>query len=340
MQQIWISKAGPPETLKLQTAPDPIPRTGEVRIRVQAAGVCFADLMGRMGLDRAAPSLPFVPGLEVAGVIDLVAQGVPTLKEGDAVLALTQYGGYSDTVCVPYRQVFKKLDWMSMEDAAALPVNYMLAYLALVVMGALRAGDRVLIHNVGGGLGVAALDVCRILGAETYGTASPEKHAFLAERGLNHPIDYRNFDYERVVMDLTGGRGVQMVLDSLGGIHWPKNYRLVMPTGRLVHVGMSSMAPGKVRSRRHYWRGAVMLPFYSTFRLMRDNKAVIGVDLHHLWGQSAMLRPYLQQIITWYDDALFRPHIDTTFPFADAPLAHHYLHNRKNKGKVLLIPSG
>lgn len=338
MQQIWISKVGPPETLKLQSSPDPIPRTGEVRIRVQANGVSFADLWGRMGLDKAAPAPPFVPGLEVAGVIDLVAQGVPTFKEGDAVLALTHYGGYSDTVCVPYRQVFKKLEWMSMEDAAALPVNYLLAYLALVVMGALRAGDRVLIHNAGGGLGVAALDVCRILGAETYGTASPEKHAFLTERGLNHPIDYRNFDYERVVMDLTGGRGVQIVLDSLGGIHWPKNYRLVMPTGRLVHVGLSSLAPGKTRSRLRYWRGAVMVPFYTSFRLMRENKGVIGVDLHHLWAQAHLLRPYLQQIITWYDDALFRPHIDTTFPLADAPLAHHYLHNRKNKGKVLLIP--
>ncbi|HRQ36657.1 MAG TPA: zinc-binding dehydrogenase [Chloroflexota bacterium] len=338
MQQIWISKAGPPETLKQQTSPDPIPRSGEVRIRVQACGVSFTDLLGRMGLDRNAPAPPFVPGLEVAGVIDLVAQGVPAFKEGDAVLALTHYGGYSDAICVPYRQVYKRLEWMRVEDAAALPVNYLTAYLALVVMGSMQAGDRVLVHNAGGGLGVAALDICRILGAETYGTASPEKHAFLQERGLKHPIDYRNFDYERVVMDLTGGRGVHMVLDSLGGVHWPKNYRLLMPTGRLVHLGLSSMAPGRTRSWLRYWRGAIMLPFYTPFRLMRDNKAIIGIDLQHLWGQANMLRPYLQQIITWYDDALFRPHVDATFPFADAPLAHHYLHNRKNKGKVLLIP--
>jgi NADPH:quinone reductase-like Zn-dependent oxidoreductase len=205
-------------------------------------------------------------------------------------------------------------------------------------MGSLQAGNRVLIHNVGGGVGLAALDICRILGAETYGTASPEKHAFLLERGLNHPIDYRNFDYERVVLDLTGGRGVQIVLDSLGGVHWPKNYRLLMPTGRLIHLGLSSMASTKSRSWLRYWRGALMLPLYTPFRLMRDNKAVIGVNLPHLWTQAHLQRPWLEQIITWYDDALFRPHIDATFPFTEAAEAHHTLQNRKNKGKVLLSP--
>jgi NADPH:quinone reductase-like Zn-dependent oxidoreductase len=338
MQQLWISKAGPPEVLKLQQGPDPIPRSGEVRIRVQASGVTFADVFGRMGLDRNAPAIPFVPGLEVAGVVDLVAQGVPTLKEGDPVLALTQYGGYSDVVCVPYRQVHRRLDWMSAEDAAAIPVDYSLAYLMLVVMGSLRPGDRVLIHNTAGGVGLAALDICKILGAEIYGTASPEKHEFLRTRGLHHPIDYRNFDYERVVLDLTGGHGVQIVLDSLGGVHWPKNYRLLSPTGRLIHFGMASLAPGKKRAWLSYWRGLVMMPFYTPFRLMHDNKAVMGANLQQLWGYAQGQRPWLEQIIAWYDEALFRPHIDKLFPLAEAAAAHHYLQDRQNKGKVLLVP--
>lgn len=338
MRQIWISKPGSPELLKLQTGPDPIPRSGEVRIRVQACGVTFADVLGRMGLDRDAPAIPFVPGLEVSGVVDLVAQGVPTLKEGDTVFALTRYGGYSDVVCVPYRQVYQRLDWMSIEDAAALPVDYMLAYLMLVVMGSLHAGDRVLIHNAGGGVGLAALDICKILGAESYGTASPEKHDFLRERGLNHAIDYRNFDYERVVTDLTGGRGVQIVLDSLGGVHWLKNYRLLMPTGRLVHYGLGSMAPAKKRSWLRYWRGMIMAPFYTPLGLMKDNKAIIGVNLQHLWAAAQMQRPWLEQIVAWYDEALFRPHVDRVFALAEAAAAHHYLQDRRNKGKVLLAP--
>lgn len=338
MQQVWISKAGQPEVLKLQKNPDPIPRSGEVRIRVQAAGVTFKDIMGRMGLDRDAPALPYVPGLEVTGVVDLVAQGVPNLKEGDPVLAITQYGGYSDVICVPYRQVHKRLEWMSIEDAAAIPVDYLMAYLMLIVMGSLQAGNRVLIHNAAGGIGIAALDICKILGAETYGTSSPEKHDFLLERGLNHPIDYRNFDYERVLLDLTGGRGVHLILDSLGGIHWPKNYRLLMPTGRLLHYGLSSLAPDTKRSRLSYWRGLIMMPFYTPFRLMQDNKAVIGVNLSHLWTQVGLTRPWMNQIIAWYDEALFRPHVDKVFSFAEAQRAHQYIQDRKIKGKVLLRP--
>lgn len=338
MRQIWISKAGGPDVLKRQTNPEPIPRSGEVRIRVQALGVSFQDVMGRMGLDRDAPTIPYVPGLEVAGVVDLVAQGVPDVKEGDEVLAFTQYGGYSDVVCVPYRQVHKRLEWMSVEDAAALPVDYLMAYLMLVVMGSLQAGNRVLIHNASGGIGLAALDICKILGAETYGTSSPEKHDFLVGRGLKHPIDYRNFDYERVLLDLTGGRGVHIVLDSLGGTHWPKNNRLLLPTGRLIHYGLASLAPDLKRSRLRYWRGLIMMPFYTPLRLMQENKAVMGVNLSQLWPHAGMTRPWLKQIIAWYDEALFRPHIDKVFSFDEAGLAHQYLQDRKNKGKVLLRP--
>ncbi|MCA9970888.1 MAG: zinc-binding dehydrogenase [Anaerolineales bacterium] len=338
MKQVWIPKAGPPAVLRLQDAPDPIPRTGEVRIRVEAVGVNFADVVGRMGVYRDAPPLPYVPGYEVAGRIDMITQGVADLLEGDKVFALTHFGGYSDVVCVPYRQVFRRLDWMSSQDGAAIGVTYLTAYMALIIMGALRPGDKVLVHNVGGGVGLAALDVCRIVGAEVYGTASPHKHEFLRGRGLQHPIDYRNFDYERVVMDLTGGKGVQLVLDPLGGVHWQKNYRLLAPAGRLVHFGASSLWPGKRRSWWQMLRGAAKLPFYTPRGLTTDNKGVAGINLGQLWAQAEMLRPWMQQIVAWYDEALFRPHVDQTFPLADAAAAHHYLQDRKNVGKVLLIP--
>ncbi|MCA9942879.1 MAG: zinc-binding dehydrogenase [Ardenticatenaceae bacterium] len=338
MQQIWIQKAGPPETLRLQDAPDPIPRSGEVRIRVEAAGVNYDDVLGRIGIYPDAPRLPYVPGYEVSGQIDLVGQGVPDLREGEAVFALTRFGGYSNVVCVPYKQVFRRLDWMNAQDAAALPMTYLTAYMMLVVMGSLRAGDKVLIHGAAGGVGLAVLDLCRILGAETFGTASPDKHDYLLNHGLNHVIDYRNRDYERVIMDLTGGKGVHLVLDSLGGIHWPKNYRLLMSGGRLVHFGTRSLAPGKRRSWWAWFRGMVMVPFYTPLRLMNDNKAVIGVNLAQMWEQMDMMRPWMKQIVAWYDEALFRPKIDRTFLFAEAAAAHHYLQDRQNVGKVLLLP--
>lgn len=338
MKQIWISKAGLPEVLSAQKAPDPTPRTGEVRIRVKACGVNFADVLGRAGVYPDAPDLPYVPGFEVAGEVDVVGQGVPDLKEGDDVFALTRFGGYSDVVCAPYKQVFKRLEWMDVLHGAALPVDYLTAYVALVTMGSLRKGDKVLIHNAGGGVGLAALDICRVVGAETYGTSSPGKHDYLLERGLHHPIDYRNFDYEKVIMDLTGGRGVQIVLDPLGGKHWKKNYRLLMPTGRLICFGISSALPGKRRSWPAMLRFLLNFPIYTPYRLVNDNKGVYGINLNHLWEQMDLLRPWMRQIVTWYDEALFRPKIDQTFPFTGAAEAHHYLQDRKNIGKVLLIP--
>jgi NADPH:quinone reductase-like Zn-dependent oxidoreductase len=338
MRQIWISKAGQPEVLQTQSAPDPTPGNGEVRIRVEACGVSFVDVLGRMGMNPNAPKIPFVPGHEVTGVVDIVSQGVPNLKEGDTVFALTRFGGYSDVVCVPHKQVFKRLDWMRPEDAIALTLNYLLAYLMLIVMGSLRAHDKVLIHGVGGGVGLAALDICKIIGAEIYGTASPNKHDFLLERGLTHAIDYRNQDYERTIKDLTGGRGVQLILDSLGGAHWPKNYRLLMPTGRLIHFGIHSMAPAKRRSILAMLRALIMLPFYTPLKLMKDNKGVSGVNIERLWVYADLHQTWMRQIVSWYDEALFRPHIDKTFTFEQVAEAHHYLQDRKNIGKVVLIP--
>lgn len=336
MRQVWISKAGTPDVLKMQEAREPLPRSGEVRIRVQVSGVSFADVVGRMGLSREAPGIPYVPGLEVAGTVDMVGQGVPNLKEGDDVFALTRFGGYSEVVCVPYKLVFKRLDWMTAQDGAALPVCYLMAYMMLIGMGSLQPGDKVLIHGAGGGIGLAALDICQIVGAETYGTASPHKHDFLRGRGLHHAIDYRNMDYERIVNDLTGRKGVNIVLDSLGGVHWPKNYRLLTPTGRIVHYGLNSMIQGKSRSRLSQLRALIMVPFHTPLSLMRDGRAVAGASLQGLWQQADLPRAWMGQIVNWYDEALFRPHVDKTFPLAQAAEAHDYLHGRKNIGKVLL----
>lgn len=338
MKQIWITKAGAPDVLAIRETPNPIPRTGEVRIKVEAAGINFADILGRMGIYPDAPRGPYVPGYEVAGVVTTVGQGVMGLQEGDEVIALTRFGGYSDVICVPYKQVFKRLAWMSVNDGAAIPVNYLTAYMMLVVMGSVRQGNRVLIHGAAGGVGLAALDICRILGAETFGTASPGKHEFVLERGLHHAIDYRNYDYEREVLKLTGDKGVDVILDPLGGVHWSKNYRLLRASGRVIHFGASSMATGKKRSLFSLVRMLTTLPFYSPVRLMNDNKAVMGVNIGHLWDDIGLVRPWMEQLIAWYDEALFRPHIDQTFTFEQAGEAHHYIQDRKNVGKILLVP--
>lgn len=338
MRQVWVSKAGPPEVLKLHEAADPLPRSSEVRIRVEAIGVSFADVMGRMGLFPDARRLPYVPGYAVAGTVEIVGQGVSELKEGDPVLALTQFQGYSDVVCVPHKQVFKRLEWMTAEHGAAMMLDYLLAFVMLVVVGSIRKRDRVLIHNAGGSIGLAALDICKIVGAETYGTASPGKHEFLLERGLHYPIDYRNMDYERVIADLTAGHGVQVILDPLGGFHWKKNYRLLMPTGRMICFGISSLAPGSRPSLLTRIQVKLNATSYMPTDLIASSKAVAGASIGQLWGQMDLVRGWMAELIDWYDEALFRPHIDRTFPLKEAAAAHHYLHDRRNIGKVLLLP--
>ncbi len=337
MKQIWIPKAGGPEVLRLDQSPDPMPKNGEIRIRVEAVGVNFADIMGRMGVYPDAPAIPFVPGYEVAGTVDQVMPGVTGFQEGDKVLALTRFGGYSDVVCVPHKQAFKRFDWMNAQDGAALLVNYLTAYQMLVVMGSAKPGDKALIHGVGGGVGLAALDICRIIGAEPIGTASAHKHEFLKERGLDVVIDHRQ-DFGRVALDLTNGRGPQIILDPVGGQLWHKNYRLLAPAGRLICYGISSGVAGKKRSLWHLFKAAVNLRFYTPVRLMSDNKGVLGVNLAHLWEYTDEVRRWMGQIMSWYDEALFRPHIDRAFPFTEAAAAHDYIQERKNIGKVLLIP--
>lgn len=321
----------------MREAPDPSPRSGEVRVRVAAAGVNFADIRGRMGLNRDAPPRPYVPGYEVTGTVEAVGQGVTEFKEGDSVFGLTRFNGYSDVVCIPVKQLHRRLEWMSPEHAAAIPVNYLTAYYMLIVMGSLRRGDRVLNHNAGSGTGLAVLDICKIMGAEVYGTASPAKHPFLLERGLQHAINYRQFDYEQVVTELTAGQGVHIVLDPLGSLHWRKNYRLLMPTGRLICYGLSR-AVGKRRSLLKLLELLLSIPFYSPLKLMGDNKAVIGINLARLWEQSSTQRSWMSQIVAWYDEALFRPHIDRTFKLSQAADAHRYIQDRKSTGKVLLLP--
>lgn len=338
MEQIWVKKFGAPPVLVKEKLPDPTPRTGEVRIRVEAIGVNFNDLVARMGAMKNTPPLPFVPGLEVAGVVDIVGQGVPDIHEGDAVFALSHFGAYADTVCVPHYQVFKRLQWMPTQDAAALPFNYLTAYLLVRVLGAVQAGDKVLVHNAGGGVGTAVVDICRIRGAEIFGTASPEKLDYLKQRGVHHGIDYRNLDYERVVRDLTGSKGVDVILDGLGGVHWPKNNRLISPTGRLIYYGTQSTIIGKKQSKLNEWRGKIMVPLYTAFQLIEENKSVSGVNMLGLLDQPHLYRKWMKQIMVWYDEALFRPYVDKTFPLSQAQNAHNYLHDRKNKGKVLLLP--
>lgn len=340
MRQVWIPKAGPPEVLELREARDPLPGPGEVRIRVEAAGLNFADVMGRLGLYPDLPPMPVVPGYEVAGRIDAVGPGTFPDWVGRDVLAMTRFGGYADVVCVPERQAFTRPEGMGADAGAALPVNYLTAFQLVEVMGSLRAGDTVLIHSAGGGVGIAAIQLARRIGARVIGTASAGKHEALRAMGVEHCIDYRNEDFAARARALTDGRGVELILDAVGAASFRDGFRVLAPTGRLGMFGLSAAATDKRRRPLAALRAglATLRLCWGPLGLMNENKGVFGVNLGHLWEEGERVAGWMETLLGYWRDGAIRPVVAERFPFARAAEAHHYVQDRRNLGKVLLVP--
>ena len=337
MKQIVITKYGDPDVLKIQESKDPKPSAGEVLIKVKAIGVNFADILARKGLYPDAPKPPCVVGYEVSGIIETAGQGVDSSIVGKSVLALTRFNGYSDKVCVSENAVFIIPGSLDFERAAAIPVNYLTAYQLLCVMGGLKKGESVLIHNAGGGVGLAALDISLHLEATTYGTSSVGKHSFLMERGLNHPIDYRNQDFLSSIMSLTGGKGVEMVIDPIGGKNWKKSYRALRSTGRLGMFGVSTVTESTMGRLFSFIKLITQMPWYNPLGLMNANKSVFGVNLGHMWNERNKIGGWMQKILQGVEEGWVRPHVDRTFLFEQAGEAHAYIEARKNIGKIVLV---
>jgi synaptic vesicle membrane protein VAT-1 len=334
MRAVWIPKPGPPEVLEVREGADPVAKPDQVRVRVRASGVNFADVSARLGVYPDAPPPPCVVGYEVSGVVDQVGANVPGVQSGDRILALTRFGGYADTIAIPADQVFAMPAAMSFEEAAAIPVNYLTAILMLRNFGNVREGDKVLVHAAAGGVGMAAIQLCRIAGAEVIGTASASKHATLKQMGVAHCIDYRTEDFEEGVKRVTNGRGVDIVLDATGAFR--KSYRCLAPLGRLVCFGLSQASSGMGPSRLRALLAVAQLPFFHPIKLMNDNKAVIGVNLGHLWDHIGMLRREMMGLLADYDGGRIKPVVGKTFPLADAAKAHRFMQERQNIGKVVL----
>jgi NADPH:quinone reductase-like Zn-dependent oxidoreductase len=340
MRQVWITRAGEPEVLQVREAPDPVPAAGQVRIRVKAAGINFADLMARVGMYPDAPKIPCVVGYEVAGVVDAVGEGVTRLREGDRVFGMPRFGGYTDTLVLAAEQVFPMPAAMTFEEAAALPVAYLTAHHMMFVVGNLRERGRILIHSAAGGVGIAAVQLAKTKQAEIFGTASASKHDFLREIGVAHPIDSAGDVTAQVRAKLAskGAPGLDMVLDPVGGPSWRDGYGLLGEAGHLVAFGLSSASSGKTRTLLTAIGRIVRTPRFNPMKLMDENKTVSGVNMGHLFGRLDLLTPQFNALIALYEQGAIKPHVDRSFPFAEAAAAHHWLHDRKAKGKVLLVP--
>lgn len=343
MRAVVLTGTGGPEVLRVQELPNPVVAPGQIRIAVRAAGINFADTLARVGLYPDAPKPPCVLGYEVAGEVETVGEGVTGFQLGDRVVAGTRFNGQAELVSVDAGQALPLPAHLSFEQGAAFPVNYGTAYAALVLMGGMREGDRVLIHAAGGGVGISATQLARNAGAEIFGTASPGKHEAIREQGVAHAIDYRSKDFEDEVLRITGGEGVDLVMDALGPTSFRKDYRLLRPGGKLVMYGLSENSEGGARNLPATLKSLAKMPWatmpwWKSLMMMNENKGVFGLNMLSWWEREGDLDRVTEPLLADLEAGRLDPVVAEAFPFDRAGDAHQFIAERRNVGKVVLLP--
>jgi len=336
MKALWLVKRG---TWEIRETPVPGPKAGEVRVAVRTFGLNFAELMASQGLYPDAPKLPAILGYEIAGLIDAVGEGIDTSRIGERVVALTHFCGHAQFCCVPSQYALPIPATMSFEAAAALPVTYLTAYHMLFFAANLRPGESVLVQMAAGGVGTAVLQLCRTVAeVTTFGTASAGKHRVLRENGCTHPIDYHSVDYAAEVRRLTDGRGVDLVLDPLGGQDTLKGYRLLRAGGRIIVYGFANLQRRRFSPVRVLGQLA-RVPRFSPLRLMNENRGVIGVLLGRLLGRADLLHGEMQALLALFEQGKIAPVIDCVLPLERAASGYDRIASAENVGKVVIAVS-
>jgi NADPH:quinone reductase-like Zn-dependent oxidoreductase len=332
MRAVVITKHGGPGVLQVQERPDPAIGPGQVRIDVAAAGINFADVMARLGFYPDAPKTPCVVGYEVAGTVLELGEGVENVSVGERVFASTQFGGYASQVLAAATDVVELPERLTFEQGAAIPVNYGTAWAGLIGYGNVQPGERVLIHSAGGGVGIAATQIAKRAGAEVYGTASPGKHARCIELGVDHAIDYTKPGWER------GLPKFDLVMDAIGGKSFRRSYDMLRAGGRLVAFGASAVVAGERRNPFTALRTVLTMPRFNMVKQMSESKAVIGLNMLSLWKDRGTLEPWIAPMRALIDDGTVQPVIAESFSFEDAGAAQNMITERRNVGKVVLVP--
>ncbi len=336
---IMIERHGPPEVLVEREVPYLEPGAGEVHLRVEAAGVNFADLLMRAGLYSTAPPLPFSPGFEVAGTVARTGAQVTDWQAGDRAVALLRHGGYAHDVVLQAAHLSHYPGELSPVEAAAIPVVFLTAWVCLFETGHARPGDTALILGAGGGVGTAATQLAVRGGLRVVGTAGnePKRRFVTNELGADACFDSRG-DWETAVRRHLGPRGVDIAFDPVGGPATASCRRLLAPLGRLVFYGLSEALPGRRRAWLRAARAWLRTPHFHPLSLVEPNIGMFGVHLLHLEKKERILQPALSQIFRRVSGGELRPILDRTFPLdgGGAIQAHRYLHGRQNLGKIVL----
>lgn len=327
MKAIVVRQYGGPEVLRYEEVSDPEPTPGEVLLKVRVAGFNYADVMMRVGLYKGGPKPPYIPGFEVCGTVTRLGQGVSGLQAGARVLAFPDPsatgGGYAQLVAISAQRLFPAPPSLSDQEAGAFPIVFLTAYLALRTAGRAAPGESVLIHSAGGGVGTAAVQIARQLGLRIFATASSdEKLERVKALGADVIINYQDHDFAEEVRRETSGRGVDLILEMVGGKVFDKSLQCLTPLGRLVAVGIAS---GRV-------------PKADIAQLLYGNLSVIGFHLGKLLTRPDLVGDALAQLNRWIEEQKIRPVVGPAFPLREAAAAHAMVSDRKNYGKVVLLP--
>lgn len=325
MRIVEITEPGPPDGLRIGSRPVPVPGSGEVLIRVVAAGVNRADTMQRKGNYPPPPGASDVLGLEVSGTVAAVGQGVADLAVGDQVCALLTGGGYAEYCLAPAPQCLPIPAGVSLIEAAALPEAYATVWTNVIDRGRLEAGESLLVHGGSSGIGTVAIQLARLFGARVFATAgTPAKCAACVELGAERAIDYRAEDFAAVLAEATGGRGVDLILDMVGGAYLERNLASLATEGRLVIIALMEGAQAELDLARLMSRRLTVTGATLRARSIAQKAEIMTALRARVWPRFA-------------SDEL-RPIVHGTYPLADAAEAHRVMESSVHTGKLLLVP--
>lgn len=325
MKGVVVTQYGGPEVLEYREMEMPTPGPGQVLIRTKATSVNFADIKGRYGQMHATAPPPFIPGLDVAGVVEEVGEKVTKVRPGDAVIAFPKEGTYAEYTVADEILTFPLPEGIDFETAAACPVISFTSYMLLAHVARLVEGETVLIHAAAGGIGTTAVQMAKILGAKlVIGTVGSEiKKEVALQAGADYVINYEKEDFAVQVQKLTDGKGADVILDSIAGEVTKKSLQCLAMYGRLVNFGIASGTPGQVL----------------TTDLHASCRSLLGFSL----GTTRNERPHLlaepaKKVLQFLAEGRLRMFIGERFPLSEAVQAHRLVENRKSTGKVLLLP--
>jgi NADPH2:quinone reductase len=344
-KRVIVTYYGGPEALRVLEEECPEPKAGQVRVRVLAAGVSLPDIMAREGIHPETPPLPFTPGWDLVGMVDMLGDDISGIELGQTVAAMPIHGAYAEFVCLWQQELIPVPSGLDAAEAVSLVLNYITAYQMLHRSAKVRTGQRVLIHGAAGGVGTALLQLGRLIGLEMYGTSSSRGAQAVSDLG-GIPIDYRHQDFVEEINRLTGG-GVNVVFDPIGGRHLWQSRKALCPGGRVVGYGLVSTIRGEGLTssrpgRRQRFRGTAIFGLYIAGGwLFPGRKRVIPYSIQTL----KRLKPtWFRQDLTTLLDLLhqkkIKPLIAQRIPLSEAKHAQELLGKGGVIGKIVLVPDG